>query len=274
VTTDCTTSDGTTSDGTTTDGATPDEPEGGPMKFLLIHGGWQGGWCWDGVVAELERRGHEAHAPTLPGLEPDAADRSGVGLATFMAHAARELDARDLSDVVVVGHSGGGPVAQGVVEKARDRVRRIVFVDAWVLRDGERIFDVTGPEMEQGFTTAAAASADGTVPMAEEFWVHGLCNDLSEDAARGWMSRVVPCPIGWLSEPAVLPGFATSGVASAYVFLDDDVTVDPSIYRQMAERLDAPRTTTCPGAHEAMLSQPVALAEALLRVAGNGADGE
>jgi pimeloyl-ACP methyl ester carboxylesterase len=103
------------------------------MQFLLIHGGWQGGWCWDGVVAELVRRGHTAIAPTLPGLEPAAKDRSGVGLSTFIEHATAELVSHGMSDVVVIGHSGGGPVSQGVAENVVERVRLIGFLDATVL---------------------------------------------------------------------------------------------------------------------------------------------
>lgn len=112
------------------------------MQFLLLHGGWQGGWCWEGVVTELERRGHKALAPTLPGLESGATDRSGVGLSTLVAYASRLLVTRDLTDVVVVGHSGGGSVAQGLAEQASERLRLIAYMSARVLLNGECILDL------------------------------------------------------------------------------------------------------------------------------------
>jgi pimeloyl-ACP methyl ester carboxylesterase len=237
------------------------------MNILLIHGGWQGGWCWDQVVAELERGGHRVFAPTLPGLEPGAVDRSESGLGRYIAAMTQLVTENELTDLVVVGHSGGGPVAQGVVEHCADRVSRLVIVDGWVLQDGERINDVLAPEMADGFRAAAAATPDRTVPMPEEFWLQGLCNDQSAEEARSWLDRVVPCPIGWFEEPISLPTPATRDVASAYIFLDEDLTVERTIYETMAARLKNPATTTCPGAHEAMLSQPAALAEAIVSVA-------
>jgi pimeloyl-ACP methyl ester carboxylesterase len=238
------------------------------MKFLLIHGGWQGGWSWSAVVDELESRGHRAWAPTMPGLEPGEVDRSTSGLHAYIDCVASLLADENLDDVVVVAHSGGGPIAQGLYERQASRIRQIVFVDAWALKDGERILDILAPEMAAGFVAAAQASPDHTVPMPPEFWIHGLCNDLPEADAMSWLDRVVPCPIGWFTERLSLPTFAASEVATGYIFLDQDVTVDRSIYQEMASRLGRPATTTCPGAHEAMLSQPRALAEAILRVSG------
>jgi pimeloyl-ACP methyl ester carboxylesterase len=237
------------------------------VQFFLIHGGWQGGWCWDGVIAGLERRGHTAVAPTLPGLEPDSTDRSGGSLSRFIRYAADELIARDMTDVVVVGHSGGGSVAQGLAEQVPDRIRRLAFMSARVLLNGESILSVGGEDRRQAYMRAAEAAGDGTVPLAEEVWVKSLCRDVSEARAREWLPRVVPCPIGWLTEPADNPTSAWRRLPSAYIFLDDERPEAAARYAQMAARLASPRITRCVGAHQAMLSQPVAVAEAILRVA-------
>jgi pimeloyl-ACP methyl ester carboxylesterase len=236
------------------------------VNFLLIHGGWQGGWSWSAVVTELESAGHRAIAPTLPGLEPGNPDRRASGLHIYIDYLSGLLAGENLDDVVVVAHSGGGPIAQGLYENHAGRIRQIIFVDAWVLRDGERILDVIPAEMAANFVAAAEATPDNTVPMPPEFWIHGLCNDLPESDATSWLDRVVPCPIGWFTEYVSLPTFAVSGVPTGYVFLDQDITVDRSIYEEMASRLNAPRITNSPGAHQAMLSQPRLLAEAILRI--------
>ena len=236
------------------------------MQFLLIHGGWQGGWCWDGVVRELERRGHVAVAPTLPGLEPDAKDRSGVGLWTFIRYITGELVSRDMTDVVIVGHSGGGSVAQGVAEAIVERIRAIVFMSARVLRHGESILDLGDPERRNSYERRAAATGDNTVPMSEDLWLR-LCSDTSEEETRAWLPRVVPNPMGWLTEPAVLPTAAWRTIPSAYIFLDGENPRAKAFYAQMAARLPEPRFTHCPGGHEAMLSQPAAVADAILRAA-------
>jgi len=72
---------------------------GSAMRFLLVHGGWQGGWCWDQVAVRLRAAGHEVLAPTLAGLGPDAADRfdiSATEMARRLADDLREQDLRGL----------------------------------------------------------------------------------------------------------------------------------------------------------------------------------
>jgi pimeloyl-ACP methyl ester carboxylesterase len=236
------------------------------VQFLLVHGGWQGGWCWDGVKAALEERGHEVYAPTLPGCEEDDVDRSGITLDDITSPVIAELARRDLRDVVAVGHSGGGPTIQLLREADPARFARLVFVDAWVLKDGERIYDVLPAELSTGLQATAAASPDRTVPMSPELWCSGLMNDVPEDEAMRWYTRVRPSPEVLMSEPLRLPAFATSGVPTSYVFLDDDVTVPRETYEANAARLTNPKVTTSPGAHEAMLTRPRELAEAILRV--------
>jgi hypothetical protein len=86
------------------------------------------------------------------------------------------------------------------------------------------------------------------------------------DVAGRWLERVVPCPDGWMSEPLKLPGFAGRTVPASYVFLDDDIAVTRDVYEACAARLGQPSTAVSPGGHEAMLSQPGPLADALLTV--------
>jgi pimeloyl-ACP methyl ester carboxylesterase len=236
------------------------------MQFLLIHGGWQGGWCWDGVQAVLEERGNDVYAPTLRGFGEGDFDRSGITLDDMTSPVITELAERGLRNIIAVGHSGGGPMIQLLREAAPARFVRLVFVDAWVLNDGERIYDVLPAELSATLQAAAAATPDRSVPLPPELWCAGLMNDVAEDEAMRWYARVTPSPEVSMSEPLRLPTFATSGVATSYIFLDADVTVPRETYEANAARLIDPNVTSSPGAHEAMLSRPRELAEAILRV--------
>lgn len=235
------------------------------MEVYLIHGGWQGGWCWQGVKSELESRGHRVSAPTLPGLEVDSVRRAAAGLSSLVAFVARDMVKRDLRDVVLVGHSGGGPVVQGVLEFAGERVATAVYMSARILLDGECILDHVEPDRRREMTSAAAASHDNSVTINEEVWVNGLCADINEAWARAYWPGVVPCPFGWLDQPARLPTDAWRRVPSAYIFLKGERPAAQSLYRKMAARLPNARIEHCPGGHQAMLSQPVEVAEAILR---------
>jgi pimeloyl-ACP methyl ester carboxylesterase len=239
------------------------------MQIYLIHGGWQGGWCWDLVAAELERRGHQVVAPTLPGLEPDPTDRAGIGLSTMVDYVTDDLVARDLSDVVIVGHSGGGAVAQGVGERAGGRIRRIAYMSARLLLDGECILDHGDPVRRAQLEAVAAASPDQSLPMDEELWIAGLCADMSKEEARSWLPQIVKCPVGWVNEPIHLPTGAWREIPSAFIFLDAEPSAANARYERMAARLNQPRIAHCPGGHQAMLSQPIAVADAILLIAGD-----
>src|SRR2546429_4364803 len=84
--------------------------------FLLVHGGWVGGWCWQKVIPFLEAAGHEVYAPTLTGLAERASDLSpDVGLDTHIQDVVGLLEEKKLQGVILVGHSYGGVVLPGAV---------------------------------------------------------------------------------------------------------------------------------------------------------------
>ncbi len=92
------------------------------MYFVLIHGAWHGGWAWDGVIAELEKAGHTAEAPTMPGHSPDD-DRSGIELNGYVDAIVGVLEAQT-EPVVPVGHSSGGYMIQASAPRASTRSPR------------------------------------------------------------------------------------------------------------------------------------------------------
>jgi pimeloyl-ACP methyl ester carboxylesterase len=84
-----------------------------------------------------------------------------IGLTTHIQDVLGVLQYEDLRDVVLVGHSYGGAVVTGVADRARDRIGRLIYFDAFVLRDGQSLADVCPPEMMQAFTQLAAAEGEG-----------------------------------------------------------------------------------------------------------------
>jgi pimeloyl-ACP methyl ester carboxylesterase len=235
------------------------------MRFVLVHGGSHGGWCWDAVSAYLRSAGHEVFTPTLRGSEEGAVDRDGVNLTTMgegLVHAIKE---HDLDDFVLVGHSGGGPVAQYAADRLAKQTRRIVFVDGWVLHDGEAIKDAMPAQMAELWLGAAEVNADQSIPLPVELWADFLMNGASEQDIAAFAEKLVPTPLGWINEPISLPRFWKASLPSSYIVLRQDRMAD--FARTMAARLEQPRLLECDGPHDAMLTHPKLLAGVLVDAA-------
>lgn len=110
--------------------------------FVLVHGAWHGGWCWQRVARLLCAAGHDVYTPTLTGL----GDRShllseSVTLDTHASDILSLLHFEDLTAVTLVGHSYGGMVIAAVAGKAADRLRRLIFIDAFLPESGKALRD-------------------------------------------------------------------------------------------------------------------------------------
>ena len=111
--------------------------------FVLVHGSFQGGWIWQHAANRLRAAGHRVYAPSLDGCgERKGTVRPGITTETHADEIAQLLFYEDLKDVVLVGTSSGGMVVCRAAELMRDRVGRLVFVDALALFDGESLRDI------------------------------------------------------------------------------------------------------------------------------------
>jgi len=112
--------------------------------FVLVHGAWFGGWCWQKIIPFLKAAGHEVYAPTLTGLAERASERSpDIGLETHIQDIVSLLEEKNLHGVILVGHSYGGIVITGVVDQVPERIAHLIYLDTFVPRDGESLADIS-----------------------------------------------------------------------------------------------------------------------------------
>src|SRR5215472_3692346 len=110
-------------------------------QFLLIHGAFHGAWCWHKAIPELEKRGHHAQAIDLPGQGQDQTPLVKVTLDTMVERIVGAL-AELPGPVVLVGHSLGGMAISAAAEKAPERIKTLVFLAAFLPRDGEALLTI------------------------------------------------------------------------------------------------------------------------------------
>jgi pimeloyl-ACP methyl ester carboxylesterase len=159
--------------------------------FVVAHGAWSAGWAWKKMHPLLRGRGHVLWTPSYTGLG-ERAHLAGpdVTLDTHITDVVAMLEVEDLSNVILIGHSYGGMVATGVADRARDRVAKLVYLDAFAPRDGESVLDILPDTTREQRKTAATDNSKGArIPPGP------MPADTSE-ADRVWCTpRRVPHPM-------------------------------------------------------------------------------
>lgn len=238
--------------------------------FVLVHGAWHGGWAWNAVAAVLRGEGHEVWQPTLPGLGPDD-DARGVGLADCTAHLTSFVEARDLRDVVLVGHSWGGMVLSAGAPALRNRLARLVYFSAFVPETGESLYDLVPPDYQGLFQQLAGGSADNTVALPLEVWRGGFMQDADAHTQEVVHSLMRPQPFATFTDPVGTVDYAGLDVPTSYVISPDDVALPPGDFAwapRFPDRLSDPLVVPTVGSHESMFTMPVEIARGLVEAAG------
>src|SRR5664279_3896677 len=114
--------------------------------FLVCHGAWSAGWAWKKMQALMVAAGHRLVTPTCTGLGERAhLANPSVDLETHIQDILNVIRYEDLREVVLIGHSYGGMVATGVADRARDRISQLIYLDAFVPKDGQSLLDLNEP---------------------------------------------------------------------------------------------------------------------------------
>src|SRR5919205_4115238 len=114
--------------------------------YVLVHGAWGGSYGWRKVRPLLQQAGHTVFTPSLTGQGERAHLASpSVNLSTHVQDVANAIWYEDLSNLILVGHSYGGMVVTGVAERLPERIRHLVYLDAFVPANGQSLYELGGP---------------------------------------------------------------------------------------------------------------------------------
>ena len=200
-------------------------------NYVLVHGLGLGGWCWARVARALRESGHNVFTPSLTGL----AERShlispNIDLDTHITDVVNVLAWENLNDVFLVGHSYGGAVATGAADRSPHRVQRLVYLDAFILRDGESIMSLQPPERRQHYTEVAKQKGDGWKVPPNPAAFYGV----TEPEDQRWIDELsVPQSLLTLEQPIHLHHEGKPDYQRSYVRASG---WGPNVFDQFAER--------------------------------------
>lgn len=228
-------------------------------SFVLVHGAWRGSWLWQRVRPILQAAGHEVFTPTLTGL----ADRShllspDVNLDTHIDDVVNLIEWEGLSDIVLCGHSYAGGVVTGVADRIPDRIAALIYLDAFLLEDGECIHDTLPPAHRELQLDGATTEGDGwkipAIP-AEVFNVN------ADD--RDWVTRqCTRQPLATFQQAIKLSGKIEAVAPVTYILTTDfpDSPFPPFYEKAKTKGWNTVRIAT---GHDAMLDNPEEMARLL-----------
>jgi pimeloyl-ACP methyl ester carboxylesterase len=222
---------------------------------VLIHGTWCGGWFYGPLAGLLRGQGNQVFTPTNTGLGERKHLRSrSITLETFMLDVVNLIEAEELRDVILVGHSSAGVPMSWVAERISDRVRHIVYLDANLALDGQTLFDA--------FPTDVAAARRNSVV---EF--NGVPvipppgappgSDATGNPVLAWFQRhATPHPLGAFDSPIRLSGPLGSGCPCTYVAFTKSPNPALDKSRALARAQSGWRWMELPHNHGAPIFQP------------------
>jgi pimeloyl-ACP methyl ester carboxylesterase len=233
--------------------------------YVLLHGAWHGAWCWSRVADRLRAAGHRVFTPTQTGL----GDRKhllsrDISLDTFVADVVNLIEAEELADIILVGHSFGGSGISGAADRVPERIRHLVYLDALMLEGGQSPFGNLPAEVVAARRRLIQEQGQGVAippPPAASFGI----TEGSADAA--WVARrLVPHPAGTYESPLTLRNPVGNGRPCTYIACVDPIYPALEASRQWVRRQQGWTWQEIRTGHDAMVTAPEELARMLMAI--------
>jgi pimeloyl-ACP methyl ester carboxylesterase len=244
------------------------------MRFVLIHGGMHGAWCWDKLVPELDKLGHSALALDLPGC--------GERMHETASHASWRGALREVIEPgdVLVGHSMGGFAISLGADEAPDDVARLIYLSAAVPIEGETMGPATEDTVAVDWPTVVGLPFEEFIEIVE-LPNQGPCTRLTrpeapnklfyhdctpEDQAWAW-EHLTPLPMAPANEPFHLPNFWSAPIPRDFILTTDDYSHSVELDNRFMQRLGLTTAFSITSSHSPFISRPAETAMLLDRCA-------
>lgn len=234
--------------------------------YVFVHGAWHGAWCWYKVIAPLEKAGHTVVTPDLPSLGRDRTQIPEVSLDVWTQHICQILNAQKTRSILV-GHSRGGIVVSQAAEQCPDRVEKLVYLAAFLLRDGESLFQLVDSDKTSSLSPNIIPSEDGNSSTVSEKAIRDVFYGESpnEDVA---LARLLLTPEA--NSPSATPIHITENnfgrIPRIYIECLRDRVIPPLLQKRMYTALPCEKVLSMDTDHSPFFSKPEELVKHLSRL--------
>jgi len=238
-------------------------------RFVLVHGAFCGAWIWGPLIERLQKAGHSAQAFDLPGLGDDRTPVNAVTLDACAARLCAVLASRP-GPAILVGHSMGGIVVTQGAARCPQGVAALVYVAAFMPKDGQSLLDLTKLPEGAGDQVQANVVIEGEPPvavMSAEASPRALYEFCADDVAAWAIKRQRPQPVATFATPVSIPPGALDGIKRYYVLCTRDRAIAPALQRRMIAENPCADVVELSTDHTPQLSMTEELAQALHRFA-------
>lgn len=237
--------------------------------FILIHGAWLGGWCWEKLRPLLEAEGHTVIAPDMPGHGEDKLLIEEQNLEKY-ARTVEALITPLNESVILVGHSFGGMIASQAACYIPNKIKKLVYISAFLPQDGQSCVGITKsakPTFHEKILASGydfILSADGkTSKVAPDSCADFIYNDIPRDTALALAERLGP-ESNAAQQQAVVLNDKFNDIPKVYVRCVFDQTIDISLQDKMIDKTYCGEVYTLETGHCPFESAPRSLANILL----------
>lgn len=205
-------------------------------NYIIIHGGWGGGWEWTPVAARLREKGHTVFTPTLTGMGERQHLGQDVGLYDHVQDIQAVIEFEELKNVILCGHSYGGMVITAVADRIPERISMLVYMDAFIPEHGQAIRDLLPAPFVDALIASAEERPDRKIAVPEQ--VLPPEGDIAEDIRQKYIARMRPQPVKTFLEAVALSG-AVERLRRAYVRCTTELDIDDDLLGPYAKKAKA-----------------------------------
>jgi len=234
--------------------------------YVLIHGAWHGAWCWKNIIPLIEKEGHKAVAPDLPGHGKDKKPITEITLQAYTDRVCQILDEQS-EPAILVGHSMGGVVITQTAEYRPGKIKKLVYLTGFLLKNGEFLLQLAEPDTDALVLPNLIMAEDQSyATVKEEALKEVFYADCSDEDVEFAKSQLVPQAAAPFATPVSTTEENFGRIPRVYISCSRDKAISPSVQEKMYKALPCEKVISLDTSHSPFFSAPEELANHLLSI--------